>query len=86
MDVQAHLAPALATIHNFIQLYDPDEILNLLAEADDAQLGAQIQTTGDLALGLARAAEKAFADNYESLNANLRLVFLTQVSEQKFDP
>ena len=24
--------------------------------------------------------------DYESLNANLRLVFLTRVSEQKFDP
>ena len=40
MDVQARLAPALATIHNFIWLYDPDEILDLLAEAEDTQPGA----------------------------------------------
>jgi len=45
MDVQAHLAPALAAIHNFIWLYDPDKILDLLAEADDTQPGARILQT-----------------------------------------
>jgi hypothetical protein len=62
MDVQARLAPALAAIHNFIRLYDPDEILDLLAETEDTQPGARIQQMGDLALGPARAAEKALAD------------------------
>jgi hypothetical protein len=62
MYVQAHFPPALATIHNFIWLYDPDEILDLIAEAKDAQQGAQIQQTGDLALGPARAAEKVLAE------------------------
>jgi DDE superfamily endonuclease len=62
MDVQARLAPALAAIHNFIRLYDPDEILDLLAEAEDTQPGARIPQTGDLALGPARAAERMLAD------------------------
>jgi hypothetical protein len=62
MDVQACLAPALAAIHNFIRLYDPDEILDLLAEAEDTQPGARILQTGDLALGPARAAERVLAD------------------------
>jgi hypothetical protein len=62
MDVQAHFAPALATIYNFIQLYDPNEILDLIAEAENAQPGARIQQTGDLTLGPARAAKKVLAD------------------------
>ena len=62
MDVQACFAPALAAIHNFNQLYDPNEILDLIAEAENAQPGARIQQTGDLALGPARAAEKVLAD------------------------
>jgi hypothetical protein len=62
MDVQACFTPALAAIHNFIWLYDPDEILDLIAEAEDAQPGAQIQQTGDLVLRPARASEKVLAD------------------------
>ncbi|KIM87701.1 hypothetical protein PILCRDRAFT_63771 [Piloderma croceum F 1598] len=62
MDIQAQLAPALAAIHNFIRLYDPDEILDLVDEAEDIQPGAWIPQRGDLALGPARAVEKALAD------------------------
>jgi hypothetical protein len=62
MDIQARLAPALAAIHNFIGLYDPDEILDLVDEAEDIQPGVRIPQTGDLALGPARAAERALAD------------------------
>jgi hypothetical protein len=40
MDVQARFAPALAAIHNFLWLYDPDEILDLIDEAEDVQPGA----------------------------------------------
>jgi hypothetical protein len=43
-------------------LYDPDEILDLVDEAEDIQPGARIPQTGDLALGPARAAERALAD------------------------
>lgn len=43
-------------------MYDPDEILNLIDEAEDIQLGAQMPQTGDLAAGPARAAERALAD------------------------
>ena len=62
MDVQARLAPALAAIHNFIRLYDPDEIKDLIDEAEDIQPGAQMPQMGDLAAGPARAAERALAD------------------------
>ena len=62
MELQARLAPALAAIHNFIRLYDPDEILDLFNDAEDLQPGVQVQQLGDLALGPARAAEKALAD------------------------
>ena len=60
MDQQARLAPALAAIHNFIRLYDPDEISDLMDDAEDIQPGVQ---TGDLAVGPARAAEKALAES-----------------------
>ena len=59
MDQQARLAPALAAVHNFIHLYDPDEILELVDDAEDILAGVQ---TGDLAVGPARAAEKALAE------------------------
>jgi hypothetical protein len=62
MDVQARLAPALAAIHNFIRLYDPDEILDLMDGAEDIQPGVRVPQIGDLALGPARAAERVLAD------------------------
>jgi hypothetical protein len=58
MDIQAQLAPTLAAIHNFIRLYDPNEILDLIDEVEDIQPGAQISQMGDLALRPARAVEK----------------------------
>jgi hypothetical protein len=62
MDVQAQLAPTLTAIHNFIQLYNSDEILDLIDEAEDIQPGAWMLQTGDLAAGPARAAERALAN------------------------
>lgn len=56
------MAPALAAIHNFIRSYDPEEILDLLGEAEDVQPGTRMPQTGDLAVGPARAAERALAD------------------------
>ena len=62
IDMQSWLAPALVAIYNFIQLYDPDEILDLLDEAENIQLGVQILQMGDLVLGLTRAVEKALVN------------------------
>jgi hypothetical protein len=67
MDQQARLAPALAAIHNFIRLYDPDEISDLMDDAEDIQPGVR---TGDLAVGPARAAEKALAESKRQGIAN----------------
>ena len=58
MDMQAHIAPALAAIHNLIWLYNLNKILDVLTEAEDAQLGVRIQQMGDLALGPERSAGK----------------------------
>ena len=62
MDVQAQLPSTLVAIHNFIQLYDPDEILDLIDEAEDILAGARIPQTGDLTAGPARAVKRALAD------------------------
>ena len=60
MDQQACLAPALATIHNFICLYDPDEIIELMDDAEDILPGVR---TGDLAVGPVGAAGGALAES-----------------------
>src|SRR3981189_3020985 len=62
MDTQARLAPALAAIHNFIRLYDPDEIIELIDGAEDMQPGTRVAQTGNFAVGPANAAERASAD------------------------
>jgi hypothetical protein len=60
MDIQARFAPALAAIHNFICLYDHEEIEDLIDDTNDMQPGAR---TGDLVVGPARGAEKALAES-----------------------
>jgi hypothetical protein len=67
MDQQTCLAPALAAIHDFICQYNPDEIQELIDDAEDILPGVQ---TGDLAVGPARAAEKALAENRQDDIAN----------------
>ena len=67
MDQQVRLAPTLAAIHNFIHLYDPDGIADLVDDAEDIQPGVQ---TGDLAVRPARAAEKALAESKQHGIAN----------------
>jgi hypothetical protein len=52
MDIQARLPPALAAIHNFIRIYDPDDI-NDYDNFFDEEHGCREQqnATGDLANG-----------------------------------
>jgi hypothetical protein len=64
MDVQACLPAALAALHNFIRDADPSEINEFVAEFNeepDLQPGEQ-PSTGELADGIPRAAERRRAD------------------------
>ena len=58
MDVQAHHPPALAALHNFIHIHDPDEINDMLCPDD-----VDIDTTSSLAAELPRQAEKVWVNN-----------------------
>jgi hypothetical protein len=57
MDYQACLPAALAAIHNFICIHDPDELADF-QEVEDLQPGMQ----GNLVRGEVRRAERAQAD------------------------
>ena len=57
MRIQAHIPPALCAIHNFIHIYDADEIHEFDNEAQDLDS----RNYGDLAHGPAGAAEKTRA-------------------------
>jgi hypothetical protein len=62
MDIQAHLPPALAALHNFIRKHNPDDIANF-NNVEDPQPGARAggpaaAEEGQLAEGLPRAAER----------------------------
>jgi hypothetical protein len=52
----------LVFYYNFIQLYDPDEILDLLDEAENIQPGVQILQMENLVLRPTRAVEKALVN------------------------
>jgi hypothetical protein len=58
MDYQARIPAALAAIHNFIRIHDPEE-LNDFAEAEDMEPGF---FSGELAEGQTRTAEKRRAN------------------------
>ena len=47
MDIQACLPPALAALHNFIRIHDPDEIVDILPPDN-----VDIEATGALAMEL----------------------------------
>ena len=61
MDVQTHLPPALAALHNFIRKYDGDDIADF-DDVEDPQPGARMEglaaEEGQLAEGLPGAAER----------------------------
>ena len=57
INYQANLPAALAAIHNFICVHDPEELASF-QEAQDWQLGM----AGELATGEARAVERAQAN------------------------
>jgi hypothetical protein len=58
MDYQARIPAALAAIHNFIRIHDPDELEGFI-EADDIEPGF---FAGELAEGQTRTAEKKRAN------------------------
>jgi hypothetical protein len=62
MDIQAHVPPALAALHNFIWKYNPDDIADF-DNVEDLQPGAHMEgpaaaEEGQLADGLPGAAER----------------------------
>ena len=61
MDYQAHIPAALAAIHNFIHIHDPDVIKGFV-EADDIERGFFAGEAGELAEGQTRTAEKRRAN------------------------
>lgn len=58
MDYQARIPAALAAIHNFIRIHDPDELVDFV-EADDIERGF---FAGELAEGETRPAKKRRAN------------------------
>jgi hypothetical protein len=54
MDYQARIPAALAAIHNFIRMHDPDDLQDF-AESEDLEPGF---VAGELAAGQTRPAEK----------------------------
>ena len=61
MDLQAHLPPALATLHNFIRKHDPNDIADF-DDVEDPQPGTRVEgpaaEEGQLAAGIPGAAER----------------------------
>jgi hypothetical protein len=58
MDLQARIPAALAAIHNFIRIHDPDELTSF-TEPADLERGF---VSGELAAGLTRTAERRWAN------------------------
>ena len=58
MDLQARIPAALAAIHNFIHIHDPDELTSF-TEPADLERGF---VSGELAAGLTRMAERRWAN------------------------
>ena len=57
MDTQSRLPPALAALHNFIRMNDPDDMAEFGDNVDDPQPGIRADK-GQLSEGVPRAAEK----------------------------
>ena len=55
LDITARLPPALAALHNFIRIHDPNEIGEYIQEDQDPQPGACV---GQLADGLASTEQR----------------------------
>ena len=66
MDLQARIPAALAAIHNFIRIQDPEELTDI-AEAEDSERGF---VSGELATGQPRRAEKEQANARRDKIAN----------------
>lgn len=61
LDIVARLPPALAALHNFIRIHDPNEISDFLQEDLDLEPGCG-RETGELADGFPNAAERQAAN------------------------
>ena len=59
MTIQAYISPTLCAIHNFIHVYDVDEIHEFDDDVQD--LTPELENHGDLAHGPAGVAEKTWA-------------------------
>ena len=58
LDIVARLSPALAALHNFIRIHDPNEINDFLQPEEDLEPGY----VGELANGFPDAAERQVAN------------------------
>ena len=63
MDIQTHLFPALAALHNFIWKHNPND-LNDIDDIEDPQPGMHAE--GQLAEGVPRVAERQQAISRQS--------------------
>ena len=66
MSFQARIPPALAAIHNFICMYDPEELVDF-TESEDLEPGF---VSGGLAEGVAGRAERRQANKRQDEIAN----------------
>ena len=75
MDLQACIPAALAAIHNFIHIHDPNELTSF-TEPADLERGF---VSGELAAGLTRTAERRWANvRRGEMTSQLRCGFSTK--------
>ena len=68
MDIQAHLPPALAALHNFIQKHDPEDLADY-ESIEDPQPGTYAEgpaAEGSLAEGILRTVERWLANQRQA--------------------
>ena len=68
MDIQAHLPPTLAALHNFIQKHDPDDLADY-ESIEDPQPGTHAEgpaEEGSLAEGILRTVERQLANQRQA--------------------
>ena len=68
MDIQTHLCPALAALHNFIQKNDPEDLTDY-ESVEDPQPGTHAEgpaAEGSLAEGIPRMVERQLANQRQA--------------------
>jgi hypothetical protein len=82
MSIQARIPPALAAVHNFIRIHDPDEIHDF----DDNTSRDLNPGYGDLAIGPANIAERNMASEKRDIIAQAMWdAYQTQLATQQYD-